>query len=106
MAASSILLYLLKANAALLLFAAAYFGLLRRLTFFTLNRAYLLVALLFAAVYPALPVPALLPAEAIDAAVAVLAEHGIHAWAAGEVTIPTDADDAGRVQLVGQHPGW
>ena len=34
-----ILLYLLKANVALLLFAAAYFGLLRRLTFFTLNRA-------------------------------------------------------------------
>ena len=59
-----ILLYLLKVNVALLLFAAAYFGLLRRLTFFTLNRAYLLFALLFAAGYPALPVPALLPAEA------------------------------------------
>ncbi|MGI4740126.1 MAG: M56 family metallopeptidase [Janthinobacterium lividum] len=57
------LLYLLKANAVLLLFAAAYYGLLRRLTFFTLNRAYLLLALLFAAVYPALPMPALLPAS-------------------------------------------
>ena len=56
-----ILLYLLKANAALLLFAAAYFGLLRQLTFFSLNRFYLLFALVFAAVYPALPVPALLP---------------------------------------------
>jgi hypothetical protein len=63
----AILLYLLKANAALLLFAMAYFGLLRRLTFFTLNRVYLLFALLFAAVYPALPVPALLPAEATPA---------------------------------------
>ena len=63
--AASILLYLLKANAALLLFAAAYFGLLRRLTFFTLNRFYLVFALLFAAMYPALPVPALLPAEAV-----------------------------------------
>ncbi|MBO2010269.1 M56 family metallopeptidase [Hymenobacter negativus] len=63
----SVLLYLLKANAALLLFAVAYFGLLRRLTFFTLNRVYLLFALLFAAVYPALPVPALLPAEAAPA---------------------------------------
>ncbi|GAB3587503.1 M56 family metallopeptidase [Hymenobacter daeguensis] len=63
----AILLYLLKANAVLLLFAAVYFGLLRRLTFFTLNRAYLLFALLFAAVYPALPVPALLPAEATPA---------------------------------------
>ena len=56
------LVYLLKANVLLLLFAVAYYGLLRRLTFFGLNRMYLLVALVFAAVYPALPVPALLPA--------------------------------------------
>ena len=63
---ASVLLYLLKANAALLLVAAAYFGLLRRLTFFTLNRAYLLLALLFAAVCPALPVPALWPAPALS----------------------------------------
>ncbi|MVN76222.1 hypothetical protein GO988_07790 [Hymenobacter sp. HMF4947] len=59
------LLYLLKANGVLVLFAAAYYGLLRRLTFFGLNRAYLVLALLFAAVYPALPMPALLPAEAL-----------------------------------------
>ena len=59
------LLYLLKANVVLLLFAAAYYGLLRRLTFFGLNRAYLLGALVFAAVYPALPVPALLPASGV-----------------------------------------
>ena len=58
------LLYLLKANVALLLFAAAYFGLLRRLTFFQLNRFYLLFALGFSAAYPALPLPALFPAEA------------------------------------------
>jgi hypothetical protein len=58
---SPTLLYLLKANGALLLFALAYFGLLRRLTFFTLNRVYLVFALLFSAVCPALPVPALLP---------------------------------------------
>jgi len=58
------LLYLLKAHAVLALFAAAYYGLLRRLTFFRLNRAYLLLALLFAAVYPALPMPGLLPAVA------------------------------------------
>jgi hypothetical protein len=58
----ALLLYLLKANVVLALFAAAYYGLLRRLTFFGLNRAFLLLALLFAAVYPALPVPALLPA--------------------------------------------
>ena len=60
----AILVYLLKANVVLALFALAYYGLLRRLTFFTLNRAYLLLALLFAAVYPALPVPALLPTVA------------------------------------------
>ncbi|TDN40034.1 M56 family metallopeptidase [Hymenobacter sp. UV11] len=59
-----LLVYLLKANVVLAFFALAYYGLLRRLTFFGLNRAYLLGALLFAAVYPALPVPALLPAEA------------------------------------------
>jgi hypothetical protein len=58
------LLYLLKANLVLALFAAAYYGLLRRLTFFGLNRTYLLVALAFSAVYPALPMPGLLPAEA------------------------------------------
>ncbi len=72
---SAPLLYLLKANAVLLLFAAGYFGLLRRLTFFELNRAYLAFALLFAAVYPALPMPALWPAAAPGPAVAwVLAE--------------------------------
>ena len=69
-----ILLYLLKANVALLLFAAAYFGLLRRLTFFTLNRVYLVFALLFAAGYPALPLPALLPAEATPTVVFAMVE--------------------------------
>jgi hypothetical protein len=63
--AATILAYLLKANVVLALFAAAYYGLLRGLTFFGLNRAYLLLALVFAAVYPALPVPALLPAQAL-----------------------------------------
>lgn len=60
----AILVYLLKAHVVLALFALAYYGLLRQLTFFTLNRAYLLSALVFAAVYPVLPVPALLPATA------------------------------------------
>ena len=58
-----LLLYLLKASVVLVLFAVAYYGLLRRLTFFGLNRAYLLLALLFAAVYPALPAPTLLSAS-------------------------------------------
>lgn len=78
------LLYLLKAHALLPLFAAAYFGLLRPLTFFGLNRAYLAFALLFAAAYPALPVPALWPAAApAPAGARVLAElpAGAHAAA-------------------------
>jgi Zn-dependent protease with chaperone function len=63
--AAAILAYLLKANLVLALCAAAYYGLLRRLTFFGLNRAYLAGALLFAALYPALPVPALAPAATL-----------------------------------------
>ena len=54
----ALLLYLLQANAALLLFAAAYYLVLRRLTFFALNRAYLLFALAFAALYPLVEVSA------------------------------------------------
>jgi hypothetical protein len=72
--AAIILIYLLKSNLVLLLFAAAYYGLLRRLTFFGLNRAYLQLALVFAAVYPALPVPALLPAQALPLALTALAQ--------------------------------
>ena len=77
MAASFILLYLLKANAALLLVAAAYFGLLRQLTFFTLNRFYLLLALLFAAVCPAVPMPALWPAPEVPAAAFVVLQMAV-----------------------------
>lgn len=77
------LLYLLKANVVLALFAAAYYGLLRRLTFFKLNRAFLLLALLFAAVYPALPMPGLLPAEAPAAPVV--------AWAPADFPTVTTA---------------
>jgi len=90
--AAPVLLYLLKANVALLLFAAAYFGLLRRLTFFTLNRFYLLFALMFAAVYPALPVPALLPVEAATpvALVVMEASGGGPGALAGPVVPPVD----------------
>lgn len=84
------LLYLLQANAVLVLFAAAYYGLLRRLTFFTLNRTYLLGALVFAAVYPALPVPALLPASV--ALPPALVAHAAGRVAAGAAT-PTPGFD-------------
>jgi hypothetical protein len=73
---AAIMLYLVKAHVALLLFAAAYFGLLRHLTFFALNRVYLVAALLFAAAYPALPIPALLPAEVTEPVAVILVQGG------------------------------
>ncbi|WP_045688228.1 M56 family metallopeptidase [Hymenobacter sp. AT01-02] len=52
MSATDLLPYLLKVNEALLLFCAVYYLGLRRLTFFGLNRAFLLFALVFAPAYP------------------------------------------------------
>lgn len=45
---------------------------------------------------------ALLDPESVDTAVTLLAGHGVDAWVAGEVF----AEPGGRVELVGQHPGW
>jgi phosphoribosylformylglycinamidine cyclo-ligase len=45
---------------------------------------------------------ALTAPDDVDAALALLAEHGVDAWVAGEV----GATPGGRVELVGQHPGW
>ncbi|MBO0360303.1 hypothetical protein J0X19_20250 [Hymenobacter sp. BT186] len=56
-----LLVYLLKMNGALLLFAVVYYALLRRLTFHTLNRWYLLGSIIFSALYPLLDVAALWP---------------------------------------------
>ncbi|GAA1775179.1 phosphoribosylformylglycinamidine cyclo-ligase [Nocardioides hankookensis] len=47
---------------------------------------------------------ALTEPEDVDRAIAVLAEHGIRAWVAGEVAPATGR--GGAVELVGQHPGW
>ena len=47
---------------------------------------------------------ALLAPDSIDAAIARLHEHGITAWVAGEVAAADGP--GGRVDLVGQHPGW
>jgi phosphoribosylformylglycinamidine cyclo-ligase len=52
---------------------------------------------------------ALLDAEDVDRAVAVLDGYGIRAWAAGEVTAASGAADApegGSVTLTGQYAGW
>jgi len=43
---------LMKVNIALVLFCLGYYLVLRKLTFYTLNRAYLVTAILFSSVYP------------------------------------------------------
>ncbi|MGZ4452282.1 MAG: phosphoribosylformylglycinamidine cyclo-ligase [Nocardioides sp.] len=48
---------------------------------------------------------ALTAPDAVEAALAILAESGIEAWVAGEV-VAAGADNGGRVALIGQHPGW
>jgi phosphoribosylformylglycinamidine cyclo-ligase len=47
---------------------------------------------------------AVLDPAGVDGAIALLAEHGIRAWAAGEITAQTGA--SGRAVLTGNHPGW
>ena len=47
---------------------------------------------------------ALTDPEDVDTAIAVLAQHGVRSWVAGEVTPATDR--GGAVELVGQHAGW
>ncbi|MGY3213590.1 M56 family metallopeptidase [Mucilaginibacter sp. HD30] len=44
--------FLIKVNIALVLFCLGYYLVLRKLTFYTLNRAYLVTAIIFASVYP------------------------------------------------------
>src|SRR5471030_2501690 len=48
----ALFVFLLKINIALLLFCAGYYMVLRHLTFYTLNRIYLVGAILFATAYP------------------------------------------------------
>ncbi|MDN5287813.1 MAG: family peptidase [Mucilaginibacter sp.] len=48
----ALFVFLLKVNIALLLFCAGYYLVLRHLTFYTLNRIYLLAAIVFASIYP------------------------------------------------------
>jgi hypothetical protein len=44
--------FLIKVNIALVLFCLGYYLVLRKLTFYTLNRAYLITAIVFSSVYP------------------------------------------------------
>ena len=48
----ALFVFLFKVNIALLLFCAGYYLVLRHLTFYTLNRVYLVTAIIFATIYP------------------------------------------------------
>ena len=48
----TLFVFLLKVNLALLVFCAGYYAVLRRLTFYSLNRIYLVGAIVSASVYP------------------------------------------------------
>src|SRR5437879_1910476 len=48
----ALFLFLFKVNIALVLFCLGYYLVLRHLTFYTLNRIYLVVAILFSTLYP------------------------------------------------------
>ena len=48
----ALFIYLIKVNIALLIFCLGYYAVLRHLTFYTLNRAYLVTAILFSTLYP------------------------------------------------------
>lgn len=52
-----IFIYLLKVNIAISLFYLGYYFLLKKLTFYSLNRFYLLFSMLFSAVFPFLSIP-------------------------------------------------
>lgn len=48
----ALFVFLLKVNVALVLFCLGYYMVLRHLTFYTLNRIYLVIAILFSTIYP------------------------------------------------------
>lgn len=48
----ALFVFLLKVNIALIVFCLGYFLLLRKLTFYTLNRIYLVLGIIFSSVYP------------------------------------------------------
>ncbi|WP_342645205.1 M56 family metallopeptidase [Mucilaginibacter sp. CSA2-8R] len=57
----ALLIYLIKVNVALILFCAGYYFVFRKLTFYTLNRVYLIAALLFSSFYPLVDLSNVLP---------------------------------------------
>ncbi|TCS87837.1 hypothetical protein EDD80_104188 [Anseongella ginsenosidimutans] len=65
-------LYLLKVNIALVLFYLAYCYGLRRLTFYTLNRFYLLFAIGFSSVYPLIDLSGLIKRREVKRSITCL----------------------------------
>ncbi|MCJ8163939.1 hypothetical protein MKJ04_03735 [Pontibacter sp. E15-1] len=84
----ALILYLLKANVALLLFYLAYHFVLRRLTFYHLNRLFLVFGILFSATYPFVDLSAVLQQnEELGSKIAVMAQS----WQAVEVSPATES---------------
>ncbi|GAB3536101.1 hypothetical protein GCM10027443_25900 [Pontibacter brevis] len=84
-----LILYLLKVNVALLLFYLAYHVLLRRLTFYHLNRLFLAFGVLFSVVYPLIDLSVLLSQHEEIAVVHTYA--AIPAWAPILTATPVQA---------------
>ncbi|UOQ73290.1 M56 family metallopeptidase [Hymenobacter cellulosilyticus] len=99
------MLYLLQANVALLLFSVLYYGLLRPLTFYSLNRGLLVFALLFAAGYPLVDVTSLLPLEKQAGPGLPAAVADWHSIALAWTPRATAATTVGRCLLIGYAAG-
>ncbi|MFD3000272.1 M56 family metallopeptidase [Pontibacter toksunensis] len=84
-----LILYLLKVNIALLLFYLAYYFVLRRLTFYHLNRLFLVFGVLFAALYPFIDLSRLLSQHEELAVMQTYA--AIPAWAPIVTAAPAQA---------------
>jgi bla regulator protein BlaR1 len=56
----ALFMYLIKVNVALLIFCLGYYAVLRHLTFYTLNRIYLVTAIIFSTLYPKVDLTAFL----------------------------------------------
>ncbi|SEM94155.1 TonB-dependent outer membrane receptor, SusC/RagA subfamily, signature region [bacterium A37T11] len=89
------IIYLLKVNIAVLLFCAGYYGLLRRITFYQLNRWYLLFAVGFSLLYPFMDFSALWARQQIVHATAGVpisslsfqVDHSFSAWPYVEILL-------------------
>ena len=84
-----LILYLLRVNVALVLFYLAYHFMLRRLTFYHLNRLFLLFGVLFSAFYPFIDLSELFSQHEELAAISTYAP--LPAWAPSVTAAPEEA---------------